>query len=196
MATERESFDKLFRQTYSKLFFYARSIVGNDSDADDVVSDVFYELWKRIGEVQLGGRIEGFLYRAVYTRSLNLLRHNGASSTRIAALDDINARRMELIDNGSNPHHDMENEDLRRILDTAIGELPEKCAAVFRMSYIDGMKNEEIARRQGLSVRTIEAHMYHALKYLRARLGDLTFFAIFSLLSAKCLQAPACYWFG
>ena len=43
------------------------------------------------------------------------------------------------------------------------------------MSYIDGMKNNEIAAELGISLRTVEAHMYHALLYLRKRLGNLTF---------------------
>lgn len=193
MAMEKEMFDHLFRQTYPKLFFYARSLVGNDTDAEDVVEEVFYELWKRRGDVEVGQRIDGFLYRAVYTRSLNLLRHNNASATRVAAVADINALRMEMAESHiGNPQQDMENGDLRRQLETAIAELPVKCAAVFRMSYIDGMRNDEIAREQGLSVRTVEAHMYHALKYLRQRLAHLTFIMIIFLLSAKCFLTYGC----
>ena len=180
MATKREQFDNLFRRTYPKLYFYARGIVGDDADADDVVEEVFCGLWNRIDSVEMGQRIEGFLYRAVYTRSLNLLRNRGTGATRASLLDDIHARRMETAQSTvGNPHSDMENSDLRQMLDHAIGLLPDKCAAVFRMSYIDGMKNEEIALQQGISLRTVEAHMYHALKFLRAHLGKLTFTALF-----------------
>lgn len=172
----KEKFDALFRCTYPKLFFYARSIVGEENDAEDVVEEVFCELWAHIDTVEMGDKIEGFLYRAVYTRSLNLVKRRGASACRIAALEDINAIRLEYLESRQgNPQQHAENLDLRRQLETAISELPDKCEQVFRMSYIDGMKNNEIAAELGISLRTVEAHMYHALLYLRTRLGNLTF---------------------
>ena len=41
------------------------------------------------------------------------------------------------------------------------------------MSYIDGMRNSEIATQLGISVKTVEAHMYKALKSLRERLAQV-----------------------
>ncbi|MDY6240592.1 MAG: sigma factor, partial [Prevotella sp.] len=62
-------FDNLFKRAYPKLFFYARSIVGNEDDAEDVVEDVFLELWRRRDSVEWGDKIDAYLYRAVFTRS-------------------------------------------------------------------------------------------------------------------------------
>jgi len=56
--------------------------------------------------------------------------------------------------------------------------LPEKCRRVFRLSYIDGKKNAEIADEMQTSLRTVEAHMYNALKYLRKRLDHLVVFLL------------------
>lgn len=44
-------FDSIFRRTYSKLYFYALSLLTDESDADDVVEEVFVELWKRRDEI-------------------------------------------------------------------------------------------------------------------------------------------------
>lgn len=180
MTNNNKTFDQLFKKTYSKLFFYARGIVGDDNDAEDVVEEVFCELWQRIDDIEIGAHIEGFLYRAVYTRALNLLKRRGASAARTTLLDEINTRRMEtLASDAANPHDRLENEDLRKRLETAIDSLPAKCAKVFRMSYIEGMKNDEIAKDFGISVRTVEAHMYHALRCLRENLGKLTILVLF-----------------
>ena len=175
----KEKFDSLFRRTYPKLYFYARNIVGDPTDAEDVVEEVFCDLWGNISNMDMGEKIDGFLFRAVYTRSLNLLKRRGASACRIAALEDINAMRLEHLESAhGDPQRHAENLDLRRQLDEAIGELPDKCERVFRMSYIDGMKNSEIAAELQLSLRTVEAHMYHALQYLRKRLGHLALAAL------------------
>ncbi len=52
----KSQFDSLFKRVYPKLFFYARGIVGNDDDAEDVVEDVFVELWRRRDEVDWATR--------------------------------------------------------------------------------------------------------------------------------------------
>ncbi len=87
-------FDGLFRRLYPPLFFYARGIVGTDADAEDVVEDVFVELWKRHTEVEWGEQIESYCYRAVFTRSINLLRSAKRSEERLSLLTAINDRRM------------------------------------------------------------------------------------------------------
>ena len=69
-----------------------------------------------------------------------------------------------------NPQHDAETGDLRTAIGDALSALPAKSRQVFEMSYIEGISHQEIARRQGVSVRTVEAHIYTALRVLRKRL--------------------------
>ena len=81
----------------------------------------------------------------------------------------------------------MENAELRRKIEDTINMLPEKCRQVFRMSYLNGMRNNDIAEELQLSVRTVEAHMYRALRFLRERLGEcLTAAVIFFHFFIRC----------
>lgn len=181
-------FDSIFRRTYSRLYFYALSLLSDESDADDVVEEVFFELWGRMDEINLDGNIEAFLYRAVYTRSVNVLKRRNVSAGRLAAIEDINNMRMEYYSGfNDDPLHSMENAELRRKIEDTIDMLPEKCRQVFRMSYLNGMRNNDIAEELQLSVRTVEAHMYRALRFLRERLGEcLTAAVIFFHFFIRC----------
>lgn len=181
-------FDSIFRRTYSRLYFYALSLLSDESDADDVVEEVFFELWGRMDEIDLDGNIEAFLYRAVYTRSVNVLKRRNVSAGRLAAIEDINNMRMEYYSGfNDDPLHSMENAELRRKIEDTIDMLPEKCRLVFRMSYLNGMRNNDIAEELQLSVRTVEAHMYRALRFLRERLGEcLTAAVIFFQFFIRC----------
>ena len=143
------TYKALFRRYYPNLMFYATRLVG-DEEAEDVVQDVFVELWKRRDSMVIGDQIQAFLYRAVYTRALNVLKHRSIEDGYCAAVE--------------------ENEIYQ-----AINELPDKCKEVFKLSYLHEMKNKEIADVMGVSLRTVEAHMYKALKFLRNRLGHLWF---------------------
>lgn len=56
------TYKALFRRYYPNLMFYATRLVG-DEEAEDVVQDVFVELWKRRDSMVIGDQIQAFLYR-------------------------------------------------------------------------------------------------------------------------------------
>ena len=175
MTKNREAFDfeALYRKIYPTLYYYARGFVG-ENDAEDIVSEAFLDLWRRRDDIDFGDRIGALLSRSVYTRCINYLKHHNMSLSRIALLEELSARRREVFDTGSafSPQHDMEIDDLRRTLDAAIGRLPDRCRQVFCMSYLDDMRNDKIAEELGMSVRTVETHIYNALRTLRTLLRN------------------------
>ena len=88
MAEEFEkTYKALFRRYYSGLLFYATRLVGED-DAEDIVQDVFVEIWRRQDTVEVGEQIQAFLYRSVYTKAINLLKHR-------AIAENYNAEAVE-----------------------------------------------------------------------------------------------------
>lgn len=175
------TYQTLFRKYYPSLIFYATRLVGEE-DAEDVVQDVFVELWRRQESIEIGDQIQAFLYRAVYTRALNVLKHRNVESDYCAAMEEINQRRAEFYQPDNNEViRRIEDRELRKEIHDAINELPDKCKEVFKLSYLHDMKNKEIADALGVSLRTVEAHMYKALKYLRNRLNPL-WIILFSFL--------------
>lgn len=170
-----EIYEKLFRTAYPQLFFYAQRLVGED-DAADVVEDVFFELWKRRESIDFGDRIESFLYKAVYTRCINVLRRRNITTGYVTLLEEVHEKQLERIEDvhSAASFTKIENSELGVILQQAISSLPAKCGEVFRLSYLHGMHNDDIAEVLGISLRTVEAHIYHALKTLRKLLKDKT----------------------
>lgn len=106
-----------------------------------------------------------------------MLKRRKISSGYIQQLDDISSKLLETLQsNLKNPVHTLENTELGSMLNDAIDELPIRCREVFRMSYLQGLHNNDIAELTGTSVRTVEAHMYRALKYLRQKLSNISNF--------------------
>lgn len=172
----------IFRQNYANLHFYASRLVGCE-EAEDVVQDVFLELWKRQNEIIIGEQIQGFLYRAVYTRCINILKHRNIENDYAAAIEAINNQRADYyLEDNNEVLQRIESQELKKEIFQAIGELPDKCQTTFKLSYLYDMKNKEIAEVLGISLRTVEAHMYKALRFLRSKLGHLVCFFLFSSL--------------
>lgn len=167
------TYKAVFRECYPKLLFYATRLVGSD-EAEDVVQDVFVELWRRRDGVVMGEQILAFLYRSVYTKALNLLKHQAIENNYSAAMVEIYERKLQFYQpDNAEVIRRIEDRELRKEIFEAINELPDKCREVFRLSYLHEMKNKDIADTMGISLRTVEAHMYKALKFLRERLSHL-----------------------
>ncbi len=164
-----------------RLRIHARRFLDNDADADDVISDVFFELWQNRHEIDFGSNILAYLYRATSTRSLNLLRNRGAASVRLDLLQSIDTMRLDYLSTENDQSGSIEQTELRDQINKAIEALPEKCREAFKLSYIHGMKNLDIADAMGISVRTVEAHIYKALRILREKLGSLSVYLLFFL---------------
>lgn len=184
--TERERFEQLFRDRYAELLVYARSLVGS-VDADDVVEDAFLELWRRRKEIDMGDGMRALLYRTVYTKSLNILKHRRVSQAYMTLVAAVHDERERFIESDS-PERAFTNSELGEAILAAEEELPERCRQVFRMSYGQGMRIKEIAQALNISPKTVEVHISNALRLMRKRLayvekGFLRLLIILSLLS-------------
>lgn len=176
------TYREIFRKYYPQLLFYAARMIGEE-EAEDVVQDVFMDIWRRRETIQVGDQIKAFLYRAVYTHALNVLKHRDVKNHYENLMLDIDMQRVAFY---QPENHEIlkqiEDQELRKKITAVINELPEKCRMVFKLSYLHHMKNKQIAETMEISLRTVEAHMYKALKQLRERLGYLDLWMLLFLL--------------
>lgn len=156
-AGDRKAFDELCRKYYAMLVSYARLFLKDDW-AEDVVQDVFYNVWQRRETLDDSNSLYKYLLRSVYNRSLNYLDKNRRAGEygayyreRIAALGS-----SYYAPDNSPVVQKLYNDDLRASLDAAIESLPPKCREVFRLSYIEDLSNREIGEQLGISPRTVE----------------------------------------
>ena len=133
-AGDRKAFDELCRKYYAMLVSYARLFLRDDW-AEDVVQDVFYNVWQRRETLDDSNSLYKYLLRSVYNRSLNYLDKNRRAGEygayyreRIAALGS-----SYYAPDNSPVVQKLYNDDLRASLDAAIESLPPKCREVFRL---------------------------------------------------------------
>lgn len=139
--------------------------------AEEIVQDVFLKLWENRHRMTIHTSLRAYLYKSVYHECLNELKH-------------VKVQRRYMEEAMLNhPQHSEENTDteLRRQLQEALRQLPEKCRAVFQLSRFEELKYQEIADKLGISLKTVEAHMGKALRLLRLRLADFLLLLIFLL---------------
>ena len=150
----------IFKQYYEVMCRTAIRITKERSLAEDIVQEVFYELYKKREALKIQSLV-GYLKRAVYNRSINKVK---------GRKDHVDADEMayELTDNMNNSQDDMEYGELETFINSVIDSLPEKCRLVFVLNRFEQLSYKEVAAKLDISVKTVENQMSKALKKLRA----------------------------
>ncbi|MCK4751480.1 MAG: RNA polymerase sigma-70 factor [Bacteroidales bacterium] len=163
-----DSFEKLFHRFYPGLCNYAESLVTKEEVAEEVVQDVFYNVWKNRESLRIHRTLQGYLYRAVYNNSMMYLR----KTRREFLLDDRAA--FEQAGDTPDPSQLMQYNEVTDLIAKTLEDLPARTREIFRMNRQEGLKYREIADRLSISVKTVEANMGKALKALRTSLEKYT----------------------
>jgi RNA polymerase sigma-70 factor (family 1) len=161
---DEQAFEQYYKEHYKIFYLAATGYLKDAGLAEEIVNDVFVRLWEAAPTIHIESSLKAYIYRAVINRSLNELdkikrdqQHRKELSRRPQDIPDIRA---------------MEDNELKISLYRAIDQLPEHCRNVFTMSRFEGLKQQEIADKLDISIKTVKNHITHALKQLNRVLAD------------------------
>ena len=160
-----EEFDKLFRNSYARLYRLAYSLLHDQEDSRDIVSGVFADL---LDKYKLSSDIitEAYLYSMVRSRCIDLLRHRKVEDE---------ARQQMILENRIQTMPDVEHEEhLKEVLTYIDTELTPQTRTVLRMCYDEKRKYKEVASELGISVQAVNKHISQALRKLREHFNTAT----------------------
>lgn len=162
----RVSFKKLYLLYYNKLFCLAKSLVKQDVVAEEIVDDVFMNLWMHRTTLTLINNFAYYCYRAVKNKSLT---HISKFDMKQVPIEDIN---IEIVDSSITGEQRLVYEDLAKTINDSLSKLSEQCKLVFKLVKEDGLKYREVAELLDISVKTVEYHMGNALKQLAKAIAN------------------------
>ena len=158
------AFEKLFRQYYEELYYYACRYLWRREDAEEAVQDVFVRVWEKREELQISTSVKAYLYAAVRNRAINHLNSRWAREAPLP-LDPAIPVMAEAAED------ELGQETLIQLLQQGIATLPSQCRTIFQLSRQGGLTYDEIAEELGISKETIKSQVKIALRKLRDFLG-------------------------
>lgn len=161
---DSSAFEELVRRHLRMAHAVALSVLGEPADAEDVSQDAFIVALERLDDCRQPERFGAWLRRIVRNRAYNHVR--GRKVRRAVPLDEIPA-----LPGGEDAARRAERGELRQRLLDALGELTERQREVVLLHDLEGWKHREIAERLEIAAGTVRAHLHHARRALRARLG-------------------------
>ena len=163
---DKKEFESLFRSSYSSLVRYARTILKDHDESEEIVQNLFVRLWKDREKLTIESSLSGYLFRSVHNRCIHHLEHNKVREKYAQKVAATEPERAE------DPSEIMQLSELQDKIAVILNKLPERCSTIFYMNRFEGFKYSEIAEKLSISVKTVEANMGKALKEFRKALTE------------------------
>jgi len=159
---DQAALGRLYDRHAAVLLALAETVVKNRLEAEDLLHDVFVEVWKRAGDYDPErGSVATWLRLRLRSRALDRVRL--ARISRSSPLEDApaSAGASATQETAANGHK----------LQDAISTLPHEQATVLMLGYFEGLSSSEIAERCGIPLGTVKSRVAAALSKLRAHMG-------------------------
>jgi len=169
---DQTAFELLFHFYYSGLVTFARQIVLDVDEAEEIVQYLFVQLWSNRKKIRESSSLKNYFFVSVRNRAFNFLKRQ---QIRENVLQEL--KQMVETDLLYSPDLFVVSE-LQEQIKRAYKKLPERTLEIFLLSRIDGYSNDEIAKQLNLSKRTVETQISRALRILRNELKEFIFILI------------------
>jgi RNA polymerase sigma-70 factor (ECF subfamily) len=172
-SDDKFAVDELFKCYYNRLFHFSKSILKIESSIDDILQEVFVKIWLNRLKISNAETFNAYIFIITKNEVLNLIRANLKENSLRKEIY-IRSIAEEYQNNNS-----LEFDEIKTAIDKIVATLPEKRQLVFKLSRTDGLPNKEIAHQLGISEKTVEDHITHAIRYIK---DSLTEMGVLSLL--------------
>jgi RNA polymerase sigma-70 factor (family 1) len=161
-AGDESYFKQVFDQYHQKLYFFILYKTRSEYIAEEVVQLAFTKLWQCRHTLKEEYTISTQLFRIATTTLIDFLRKYNSKEAVTARLDTLQMEKG--IDSTIEK---MNGADLQKRISAAVNDLPPVRKQVFEMSREQGMSYREIAETLSVSSKTVETHIYKALKQIK-----------------------------
>ncbi|MCL3781044.1 RNA polymerase sigma-70 factor [Prolixibacteraceae bacterium JC049] len=169
----KNSYRLFFEQNYQLANLIAMRYVHNVHIAEDIVQEVFLDLWQRRSVLHLKSSLKNYLLAAVRNSALKYVERDRNRWVNIENERDLNI---------SEEKKDYNREELAVNVYNAIEQLPPKCKKTFKLAYFDHLTYNEIAVELGISVNTVKTQIKQAYQGLRKQLAHYSVM-LFSMIN-------------
>ena len=167
---EEKALTELYDKYWKALYVSSYNILRDKSLCEDIVQEVFMDLWKKRNTLNINVSLKSYLYACVRYQVFAQIRKD-KNKIRLEVYEDLDKRLHY-----GNPEVKLIHKEFVEQIETIIESLPEKCRKVYKLSRIEELSHKEISDRLNISTKTVENHITKALRVLKLQMGGfLTF---------------------
>jgi RNA polymerase sigma-70 factor (ECF subfamily) len=184
----------LVRRHNQRLFRAARSITGNDGDAEDAVQAAYIKAFSHLDSFRGEAQLTTWLTRIAINEALARIRRR-RPSVGVDQIDLDSAQGAHVVPfpmsaASADPEAEMSRSEVRQILEQAVDALPAAFRAVFVLREVEGLSTEETAQQLSIRPETVKTRLFRARRLLRAAIEEQfsgAFPSLFPFDGARCV---------
>lgn len=176
--SDYDAFSMIYRHYSPRVFHTVMRLFRNEDMAADVVQDLFLKIWDKRADIDPTRNFEAYIHVIARNMAYSYIKDE------LKKLDDVTSCEWENCIDDDDPSLALEAMSTEEFMKKMVDSMPPIRRRIFIMSRFDNLSHKEIAARLGISERTVESHIYQALKIIRKAIG---FYVISSIYSSILL---------
>jgi len=169
---DRQALAQLVKNNEQTVYNFSFKICRDRDKAEHTMQETFLSMIKSLHQFDGNSKLSTWLYRIVSNHCLMLARKD-KSKTFVSIDNDDELYEDKYTADWSNiPNQNIENVELKKILDEAIDKLSPEYRIVFLLRDVEGLSTEETAELTELSVPAVKSRLHRARAFLRKELNE------------------------
>ncbi len=164
---DKSALDEFYNYYYPRLYTFAKKFLKVEDDINDILQDVFIKLWENRHSIKNVDTFNAWIFTVTKNAVITYFREK----TKLIAFES-RVRDMATSE-GYFADSTIEYVEMKEKVELFIEQLPDKRRLIFKLSREQGLSNKEIAGQLGISIKTVEDHIMHAIRFLRSNLKTL-----------------------
>lgn len=163
---DEKAFREIYQRYWEKTYLKAYKRIHDAFEAEEIVQDIFCNLWRKHETLSLIKGFDSYFAGAVKFEVINRF----AKQARQTSLK--NEVRSTYAEAANSTFDLIDLKEMQALLQETLDQLPDKCGLVFRLKFEKEYSQQQIAREMQISEKTVEAHLSKARKILRTKFGS------------------------
>lgn len=155
----------LFDHHFSDLCNFLLIYLHSKELSEEIALEIFTYIWEKRDTLVIKATFKSFIFAVAKNKAIS---HYRREHKKIFTTIELGEPLMTEL---TNAQVFLENDELRTIIDEAIGKLPEKSRQVYQLAWEENLSHKEISLKMGITPKTVENHVGIALRKLRESLN-------------------------
>lgn len=167
ISDDKKALDDLYNYYYPRLYAFSKRFLKVEDDINDILQEVFIKIWENRKKIKDLETFNSWIFTITKNALITHFREKIKFQSFEIRVKEMATCETYLLDDS------IEYKDIKEKVDRIIDQLPDKRKHIFKLSREQGLSHKEIANQLEISIKTVEDHIMHAIRFLRKNLKTI-----------------------
>lgn len=168
---DRNAFRSVFLSYFPKVKYFIAHLLKEETAAEDMSQDIFIKIWENRVNLKEIQSFDAYIYRMAKNAVINEFKKKNLE-------EKYYNYSYPLQESSISAEEELFAKEIQLLTDLTVSKMPEQRRKIYEMSRMEGIKNEDIANKLGITKKTVENHINLALKEIRKTISFILLFFI------------------